>query len=46
MNAAAKAWLERYGNSGAFVWNKEQFDQVNPAKLTRVPPIDLLRKLD
>jgi alkaline phosphatase len=25
-----QAWLERYGNSGAFVWNKEQFDAIDP----------------
>ena len=28
-----KAWLERYGNSGAYVWNKEQFDQIDPANV-------------
>jgi alkaline phosphatase len=28
-----QAWLERYGNSGAFVWNKEQFDAVDPANV-------------
>ena len=26
-----KAWLDRYGNSGAYVWNKEQFDAIDPA---------------
>jgi alkaline phosphatase len=28
-----KAWLERYGNSGAFVWNKAQFDAVDPGNV-------------
>jgi alkaline phosphatase len=23
-----QAWLNRYGNSGAYVWNKEQFDAI------------------
>ncbi|MGD9509834.1 MAG: alkaline phosphatase [Geminicoccaceae bacterium] len=31
-----KAWLERYGNSGAFVWNQEQFDQLDPANVDHV----------
>ena len=25
-----QAWLARYGNSGAYVWNQEQFDAVRP----------------
>jgi alkaline phosphatase len=25
-----RAWLDRYGDSGAYVWNKEQFDALNP----------------
>ena len=28
-----KAWLDRYGNSGAYVWNQEQFDAIDPAKI-------------
>ena len=27
-----KAWLDRYGDKGAFVWNQAQFDAVDPAK--------------
>jgi len=27
-----KAWLDRYGDKGAYVWNKEQFATVDPAK--------------
>ena len=30
------AWLERYGNSGAFVWNQEQFDAVDPANTSHL----------
>jgi alkaline phosphatase len=25
-----KAWTDRYSNSGAVVWNKEQFDKIDP----------------
>jgi alkaline phosphatase len=25
-----QAWLERYGNSGAYVWNAEQFNALDP----------------
>jgi alkaline phosphatase len=25
-----EAWLERHGNSGAYVWNKDQFDAIDP----------------
>lgn len=28
-----KAWLDRYGDEGAFVWNQAQFDAVDPAKV-------------
>jgi alkaline phosphatase len=28
-----QAWLDRYGNSGAFVWNKEQFDAIDPSNV-------------
>ena len=28
-----QAWLDRYGNSGAYVWNKEQFDAVDPSNV-------------
>ena len=27
-----KAWLDRYGDNGAYVWNKEQFAAIDPAK--------------
>ncbi|MBI1213001.1 MAG: alkaline phosphatase [Alphaproteobacteria bacterium] len=27
------AWLKRYGRSGAYVWNKEQFDAVEPTRV-------------
>ena len=27
-----KAWLDRYGDKGAFVWNQAQFDAIDPAK--------------
>jgi len=27
-----QAWLDRYGNSGAFVWNNEQFDAIDVAQ--------------
>ena len=27
-----QAWLDRYSNSGAFVWNKEQFDAIDAAQ--------------
>ena len=27
-----QAWLDRYSNSGAYVWNKEQFDAIDAAK--------------
>ncbi len=27
-----KAWLDRYGEKGAYVWNKEQFAAIDPAK--------------
>jgi alkaline phosphatase len=26
-----QAWLDRYDNSGAYVWNQEQFDAIDPA---------------
>ena len=26
------AWLDRYGDKGAYVWNKEQFAAIDPAK--------------
>jgi alkaline phosphatase len=29
-------WVERYGNSGAYVWNKAQFDQLGPANVDHV----------
>src|SRR5690606_17725169 len=28
-----QAWLDRYGDSGAYVWNKEQFDAINPDRV-------------
>ena len=28
-----QAWTQRYGNSGAFVWNKAQFDAIEPANV-------------
>jgi alkaline phosphatase len=28
-----KAWLERYGNSGAYAWNQAQFDAIDPANV-------------
>jgi alkaline phosphatase len=28
-----KAWLDRYGDGGAYVWNKAQFDTVDPASV-------------
>ena len=31
-----KAWLDRYSNSGAFVWNKEQFDKLYPNSVDHV----------
>ncbi|HEX2527573.1 MAG TPA: alkaline phosphatase [Geminicoccus sp.] len=31
-----QAWLSRYGNSGAFVWNKEQFDKLDPDNVDHV----------
>jgi alkaline phosphatase len=31
-----KAWLDRYGNSGAYVWNLEQFDRLDPANVDHV----------
>ena len=27
-----KAWLERYGDQGAFVWNQAEFDAIDPGK--------------
>ena len=27
-----KAWLDRYGDKGTYVWNKEQFAAIDPAK--------------
>jgi alkaline phosphatase len=30
------AWLDRYSNSGAFVWNKEQFDKLYPNSVDHV----------
>ena len=27
-----QAWLDRYSNCGAYVWNKEQFDAIDPAE--------------
>jgi alkaline phosphatase len=31
-----KAWLDRYSNSGAFVWNKDQFDKLDPNNVDHV----------
>ena len=31
-----QAWLDRYSNSGAYVWNKEQFDALDPANVDHV----------
>jgi alkaline phosphatase len=31
-----KAWLDRYGDGGAYVWNLEQFDQLDPAGVDHV----------
>ncbi len=31
-----KAWLERYGNAGAYVWNEAQFDALNPGDVGHV----------
>ena len=31
-----EAWTTRYGNSGAFVWNKEQFDKLDPNNVGHV----------
>lgn len=31
-----KAWLERYGNSGAYVWNEQQFSELKPADVDHV----------
>lgn len=31
-----QAWTTRYGNSGAFVWNKEQFDKLDPKNVDHV----------
>ena len=31
-----QAWLDRYSNSGAFVWNKEQFDAIDVAQTTHL----------
>ena len=28
-----QAWLQRYGNSGAFVWNEQQFAQLDPGNV-------------
>jgi alkaline phosphatase len=28
-----QAWLGRYGNSGAYIWNKEQFDAIDPGNV-------------
>jgi alkaline phosphatase len=29
-------WLQRYGNSGAYVWNMEEFKALNPAEVDHV----------
>ena len=31
-----KAWLDRYADGGAYVWNLEQFDQLDPAGVDHV----------
>ena len=31
-----KAWVDRYGNSGAYIWNEEQFAALNPASVDHV----------
>jgi alkaline phosphatase len=31
-----EAWLERYGNSGAYVWNLEQFEALEPGNVDHV----------
>jgi alkaline phosphatase len=31
-----KAWLDRYGNSGAYVWNGHQFEELKPAEVDHV----------
>ena len=31
-----QAWLDRYGDGGAYVWNLEQFDQLDPAGVDHV----------
>lgn len=31
-----KEWLARYANSGAYVWNKPQFDSIDPKSTPRV----------
>ena len=31
-----KAWLDRYPDGGAYVWNLEQFDQLDPAGVDHV----------
>lgn len=31
-----KAWTDRYGNSGAYVWNTEQFAALDPANVDHV----------
>ena len=31
-----KAWLDRYPDGGAYVWNLEQFDQIDPAGVDHV----------
>ena len=31
-----KAWLERYKDDGAYVWNKQQFAAIDPAKTSHV----------
>ena len=31
-----QAWLDRYSNSGAYVWNKEQFDAIDPNNVDHV----------
>ena len=31
-----KAWTDRYGNSGAYVWNEEQFAALDPANVDHV----------
>jgi alkaline phosphatase len=31
-----QAWLARYSNSGAYVWNQEQFDALDPANVDHV----------